>query len=166
MRAVKPIAWIVALGVVGLAASGAFAADAGWGLQFHYEAFEDATYPVAVMQEQTDGMSFDAANLFIACHDSQPALFWQSGQLKFDAAPETVRFRGSEGPVAFEFKSLDFVPFGKHLAIEGPDAQSLLGIFSSATGLVPYQTEAKSGNFQSAGFDKVLAIMASECATF
>lgn len=142
----------------------AAAADAGWGLQFHYEAFEDKTYPVAVMKEQTDGMSFDAANLFIACHKSAPALFWQSGQMKFDAAPETVRFRGADGPVAFEFKAIDFVPFGKHLAVTGSDADSLLGIFSAASGLVPYQTDAKSGNFQSAGFDKVLAIMTSECA--
>lgn len=152
----------VAIGLV--MAGSAAAADAGWGLQFHYEAFEDATYPIAVMKEQTEGMSFDAANLFIACHKSAPALFWQSGQMKFDSAPETVRFRGPDGPVEFEFKAIDFVPFGKHLAVTGTDAESLLGIFSAASGLVPYQTEAKSGNFQSAGFDKVLAIMTSECA--
>ena len=152
---------VVAL--AGLAAP-ALAADAGWGIQFHYEAFEDKTYPVAVMKEQTEGMSFDAANLFIACHKGVPALFWQSGQIKFDSAPEEVRFRGADGPVAFEFRATDFVPFGKHLAVTGVEAESLLGIFSAATGLVPYQTEAKSGNFQSAGFDKVIAIMTSECA--
>jgi hypothetical protein len=144
----------------------ALAADAGWGVQFHYDAFEDKTYPMAAMKELDEGMSFDSANLFIVCKDGGPAVIFQPERyaMNFGNTVVTGKFRGAEGVQEFDFPIVEVPAFGRVQAATGADADALLAIFAGATAPVPYQSEKKSGNFPVAGFAKVAAIMDAECA--
>lgn len=148
---------------MGLLSSSAMAADPGWSVQFYYDAFEDRIYPMAYMQEQTDGITYGAASLFMACHAGAPAMFFQSGGISFDSAPIAAKFRGADGAQEIEFAAAEVPPFDRQRVAD--DSAALISIFASASGLVPFQTDDKTGNFPSAGFAKVQTIMASECAT-
>jgi hypothetical protein len=140
----------------------AFGADAGWAVQFSHDAFEDKTYPMGYVKEQTD--AFAASSLFLGCHEGAVAFFHQVGGFTYGDAPVAIQFRGIGGPLAVEFKAMDMPPFGRQRAIVGADAAALAEIFSAATALVPFQIEAATGNFPFAGFNKVNAIMTTECA--
>jgi hypothetical protein len=146
--------------------AGASGADAGWGVQFHYDAFEDKTYPMAAMQEQVEGTVFDSANLFLVCNGGAPAVIFQPERfaINFGNTVVTGKFRGAEGVQDFEFPLVEVPAFGNVQAATGADAEAILAIFSAASGPVPFQTDTKSGNFPIAGFEKVKAIMDAECA--
>lgn len=152
----------ISVALAALLVPAAHAADPGWSVQFYYDAFEDKTFPMAYLKEQTDGITYGAASLFMACDGGKPVAFFQSGGISFDSAPISVKFRGADAAQEFEFAALELVPFGRQRVTDDSDA--LIGIFAAANGLVPFQTDDKTGNFATAGFAKVHAIMAAECA--
>lgn len=156
----------IALALAVLSCGGAAAADAGWGIQFHYDAFADKTYPMASMQELKEGMAMDAANLFIVCKDGGMAVIFQPERFTFSMGNTVVtgKFRGAAGVQEFQFGAVDAPVFGKVQAITGADSTALLGMFREATAPVPYQADKKSGNFPIAGFADVDAIMTEKCA--
>lgn len=154
--------WMAVIGMIGLA-TGAHAADAGWGVQFSYDAFLDKTLPMGMMAEVTDGVAFDAANITLACKDGGIAVIFQPTRMIFGNQGVVGRFRGADGIVEFNFNAVDLPVFGKQRAIVGDDAAKLLGIFGAATAPVPYQSDDKSGNFPVVGFSQVEAIMKSSC---
>lgn len=148
-----------------LMATGAMAADAGWGVQFHYDAFEDKTYPMAIMGEITEGMAFDTANLFMACKDGSVAVIFQPERYSFSMG-DTIsgRFRGADGVHEFSFSPVDLPAFGRQRAIEGEQANGFVELFLTASGPVPFQYGEKQGNFPSVGFVEVHDIMTEHCA--
>lgn len=146
------------------AAGPVFAADAGWGVQFHYDAFEDKTYPMAAMREATEGITMDAANLFLVCNDGGVAAIFQPERYSFYAGGVSGKFRGATGIEEFQFNPIEVPAFGNVRAVTGSEARALLAIFDTATSPVPFQSGSKSGNFPVAGFKDVDAIMAEKCA--
>lgn len=144
--------------------TGTMAADAGWGVQFHYDAFEDKTYPMAMMREAAEGMAFDSANLFMACKDGAIAVIFQPERLSFNTGATIGKFRGADGVHEFQFNVGSLPAFGRNRVIEGAAAAKLIEIFTNASAAVPYQTETKQGNFPVVGFDQVHTIMTTHCA--
>ncbi|UUP19478.1 hypothetical protein [Nitratireductor thuwali] len=141
----------------------AVAADAGWGVQFHYDAFEDQIYPMGAMGELKEQTSIDRANLFLACKDGTVGVIFQPTRFSFDSGGVTARFRAAEGVQEFRFDAVEFPAFGKHRAIHGPDAQKFLEIFATSNAPVAFQTDDIQGNFPVAGFAEVRAIMQEHC---
>lgn len=142
-------------------------ADEGWGVQFHFDPFAAQTYPMAAMQERTEGMVIDAANLFMTCADDGVAVIFQPERyaLNFANAPIEGRFLSAKGPVTFSFAPVD-VPYFKSIrAITGGEAKEFIQIFSAATAPVAYQTDKKAGAFPIAGFADVLGIMNDKCSS-
>lgn len=140
----------------------ALAVDAGWRVQFHHDAFEDKTYPLA---HGFEGSGFGDANLGMACLDGGVAVTFYDGQMRFGGPGPSAKFRDSEGGVhEFRFEFTDLPPFGSRIAITGEAASDLVGVFHGARGAVPYQTGEKQGTLPVAGFAQVHEIMTEHCA--
>ena len=147
-----------------LASSASVAADAvsGWGLQFHRDLFNDRTFPTAMMQETTEGIAFDQANLFLVCVKNEVRVMFQPERLLFN---DTVQgdFRGPDGVVSATFAPVEVDGLGRYRVASGDASAALITIFAGASASVPFQSGDKKGTFPVIGFNEVLAIMDGHC---